>query len=62
MSTGLDCWKEKGAFDVVMEKDTFFEAKNAIRRNTGKLPIVDMPFAFNPSVEAGPSQQHGTLR
>ena len=30
--------------------------------NPGKLPIVDMPFAFDPSVEVGPSRQHGTLR
>ena len=28
----------------------------------GKLPIIDMPFAFDPSKEAGPSRQHGTLR
>ena len=26
------------------------------------MPIIDMPFSFNPSVEAGPSRQHGTLR
>ena len=43
------------AFDIATEKDTLFGAKNAIKINTGKLPIIDMPFAFDPSVEAGPS-------
>ena len=43
-------------------KDTFFDAKNAIGRNLGKLPVVDMPFAFDSFVEVGPSWQHGTLR
>ena len=30
-------------------------------RNPGKLPIVDMPFAFDPSLEARPSWKYGTL-
>ena len=34
--------------------------KQAIGRNLGKIPIIEMPFSFDPSVEAGPSQQHGT--
>ena len=54
--------KKKVAFDIAIEKYTFFGAKNAIGRNPGKLPIIDMPFAFDPSVEAGPSRKHGTLR
>ena len=49
--------KKKVAFDIAMEKDTFFEAKHAIRTNLSKLPIIDIP-----SVEVGPSQQHGTLQ
>ena len=53
--------KKKVTFDIVTEKDTFFDAKNAIGKNPGKLPIVDMPFAFDPSVEAGPSWKNGTL-
>ena len=53
--------KKKVAFDVVTKKDTFFESKQVIGRNPGKLPIIDMPSAFDPSVEAGPSQQYGTL-
>ena len=48
--------KKKVAFDIVIKKDTFFGAKNAIERNLGKLPIIDMPFAFNPSLEAKPSR------
>ena len=47
--------KKKVAFDIATEKDTFFEAKQAIERNTGQLPIVEMSFAFDPSVEVGPS-------
>ena len=38
------------------EKDTCFEAKHAIGRNPGKLSIIDMPSAFDPSVEVGPSR------
>ena len=45
-----------------MEKDTFFGAKHAIGRNLSKLPIIDMPFDFDPSTKVGPSWQHGTLR
>ena len=54
----LQVWlagKNKVAFDITTDKDTFFDAKNEIRRNLGKLPIIDMPSAFNPSVEVGPS-------
>ena len=52
---------KKVTFDIAIGKDTLFDAKNAIGRNPGKLPIVDMPFDFDPSLEAGPSQQHGIL-
>ena len=48
--------KIKVAFYIATEKYTFFGAKNAIGRNPGKLPIIDMPFAFDPSVKAGPLQ------
>ena len=40
----------------------FFQAKHAIRRNPSKLPIVEMPYAFDPSVKVGPSRKHGTLQ
>ena len=53
--------KKKAAFYIATDKDTFFDSKHAIGRNLGKLPIVDMPSAFDPSVEAGPSRKHGTL-
>ena len=55
----LQVWlagKKKVAFDIATEKDTFFDAKNEIERNAGKLPIVDIPFAFDPSAKAGPSR------
>ena len=48
--------KKKVAFDIMTKKDTFFGAKHAIGRNMGKLLIIDMPFAFDPSVEARSSQ------
>ena len=60
----LQVWlagKKKVSFDIVTEKDNFFDAKNEIGRNPGKLPIVDMSFAFDPSAEEGPSRQYGTL-
>ena len=53
--------KKKVPFDIATEKYTFFESKNAIGRNPSKLPIVYMPFTFDPSIEVGPSRQHGTL-
>ena len=48
------------AFNIATQRDTLFGVKNAIERNLGKLPIVDMPFAFDLSVEVGTSWQHGT--
>ena len=68
-TTGDDgLWKQvwlagnkKVAFDIATDKDTFFGSKNAYGRNSSKLPIIDMPFSFDPFVEAGPSRQHGTL-
>ena len=47
--------KKKVAFYIATEKDTFFDVKNEIKRNPGKLPIVDMPFVFDPSAKVGPS-------
>ena len=60
----LQVWligKKKVAFDIVIEKDTFFDTKDVIGRNSGKLPIIDMPSAFDPFAETGPLRQHGTL-
>ena len=48
--------KKKAAFDIATEKDTFFEVKHVIGRNLCKMPIIDMPFAFDPSIEVGPSR------
>ena len=50
----LQVWltgKKKVTFDITIDKDTFFDVKNEIGRNLGKLPIVYMPFVFNPSIE-----------
>ena len=44
--------KKKTTFDIVTEKDTFFEAKHAIGRNLGKSPIIEMAFDFDPFVES----------
>ena len=46
--------KKKVAFDITTEKGTLFEAKQVIGRNPGKMPIIDMPFSFDPSIEARP--------
>ena len=48
--------KKKVAFYVLTKKDTFFDTKDVIWRNPCKLPIIDMPFSFDPSTEAGPSR------
>ena len=45
-----------------MDKDTFFGEKHTLEINLGKLSIIDMPSAFDPSVEAGPSRQLSTLQ
>ena len=54
--------KKKEAFDIAMEKETFFQSKHAIGRNPVKLPLVEMPSSFDPSIKEGPSRQHGTLQ
>ena len=45
--------KKKAQFDVTTEKETFFEAHEALGRNPGKTPIFGMPYAFDSSLEAG---------
>ena len=53
--------KKKVQFDFNTEKDTFFEAWDEMRRNSGKLPIYEMPTSFDSTLEEGPLQQHRTL-
>ena len=48
-------------FDIVTKKETFFEVQDAILDNLGKFHVYEMPSAFDLSLEAGPSWQHGTL-
>ena len=53
--------KKKVQFNVDTKRDTFFEARDAIRRYSGKLFVYEMPHAFDSTLVAGPLQQHGTL-
>ena len=46
--------KKKTAFDIAIEKEMFFQAKHAVRKNLGKFLVVEMPSSFDPSIEAGP--------
>ena len=54
--------KKKGSFDIATERDIFFKVWDVIERNLGKSPIYEIPSAFDSSLEAGPSRQHGTLQ
>ena len=47
--------KKKVHLDIDTEKDTFFEAHDAIERNPGKLPIYEMPIVFYSNLVTGPS-------
>ena len=49
-------------FDIDTQRDTFFEACDAMRRDMGKLPIYGMPPIFYSTLLEGPSLQHGTLK
>ena len=40
---------KKVAFDIATEKETIFETRDVIRRNLGKSPVYEMPFAFDSS-------------
>ena len=35
--------KKKAQFDIMIERDTFFKAREALGRNHGKKPIFGMP-------------------
>ena len=54
--------KKKVPFDIDAKWDTFFKSRDVIRRNPIKSPIFEMPSAFDSSLEAKPSRQHGTLQ
>ena len=47
--------QKKVLFDINAEKDTFFEARNAIGRNLGKLLAYEIPTTFDTTLVAGPS-------
>ena len=54
--------KNKAQFDITTKRNTFFEAHEALGRNSGKTPIFGMPSAFDSSLEDGPSWKYGTLQ
>ena len=54
--------KKKAHFDIATKRDTSFEVHEALGRNPSKTPIFVMPSAFDSSLEAGPSWNHGTLQ
>ena len=39
--------QNKFQFEVETEKKTFFEAKDALNKTKGKLPIYDIPLSFD---------------
>ena len=47
--------KKKVQLDVDAKRDTFFEARDAIGRNLGKLHVYEMPTTFDSTSVAGPS-------
>ena len=54
--------KKNVQFDVDVERDTFFEARDVIRRDPGKFPVYEMPLFFYSTLVVGPLRQHGTLQ
>ena len=49
-------------FDVNIERDTFFEARDAIRRDPSKLIVYKMPPILYSTLVEGLLRQHGTLQ
>ena len=43
-------------FDFNTEKDTFFDIRDMLKRNTGQLPVYEMPPVFN-SIKFSRSQR-----
>ena len=54
--------KNKVQFDVDVERDTFFEAHDVIRRDQVKFHVYEIPSIFYSTLVAGPLRQHGTLQ
>ena len=49
-------------FDVDTEKEILFDARDIINRYTGRLPIYDMPPAFDLTLVAIPSWKVGNIQ
>ena len=54
--------KKRVQFDIDDERDTFFEAHDAIRRDPGKLSVYEMPPFSYSTLVVGPSWKHGTFQ
>ena len=55
-------WMERRKCSLIStQRETFFEACDAIRRDPGKLHVYEMPTGFDSILVAKPSRQHGTL-
>ena len=57
----LAAWK-KVQFDIDVEKETFFDIRHIMNRNTGKFPIYDMPPTFDSTTIMGSSRKISTLQ
>ena len=53
---------KKVQFDVDDDRDTFFKARDTIRRDLGKFPVYEIPPVFNSTLVVEASQKHGTLQ
>ena len=54
--------QKKVQFDVHIEKETFFDTRDMLNRNTGKLPIYEMPPIFDLTTMPGSSRKGSTLQ
>ena len=54
--------RKKVQLDVDVERDTFFDTRDTIKRDTRKMHIYEMPHVFYSTLVAGPSHKHGTLQ
>ena len=54
--------QKKVQFDVNAEKETFFDTRDMLNRNTGKLPVYEIPPVFNSTKLSGSSRKVSTLK
>ena len=52
-------WRlENVQFNVDTKKETFFDARDMLNRNTGNLPIFEMPLVFDSKIFSRSSRKH----